>query len=226
MPEPATAEPPSPGAPRAGRRLEPLSLPPEPPTPARGLPEDFRPARPLRTAAFLLAPASLPVALWVSGVLPTSAAPRLAGFLVLLALVQVGLRAHSLHQSRRLGDALLRAYPGLPPVSALAAWRSGELTSARNRRYLVRQIRQFRRETEACMRSSAQPVATVKLDESIVLLSRLEHRLAMLSRPVSPLGMLDVHALATGGSSPLYFPQRTDGLPAALAEALSALEPA
>jgi hypothetical protein len=162
----------------------------------------------------------------VSGVLPAPAALGFGVSLVLLALVQGSLGAYDLRRSRRLGDALLRAYPGLPPVSGLAAWRSAELTSARNRRQLTRLVRQLRRETEACTRSGAPPVDSAVLDQSLVLLRRLESRLGTLFEPVSPLGMLDLHALATDDVSPLYYPERAGALPAALAERLAALEPA
>jgi hypothetical protein len=87
-------------------------------------------------------------------------------------------------------------------------------------------VRLLRRETEACTRSGAPPVDSAALDESLVLLRRLECRLELLSKPVSPLGMLDLQALATDDISPLYFPKRAGALPAASAQALAALEPA
>ena len=197
----------------------------QPTVPAEGLHEDFQPPHPLRAAVLLLAPLPLPIALWLSGVVPAPLAVGLIGFLVLLALVQGGLGAYDLRRSRQLGDALLRAYPALPPVSGVAAWRSAELTSARNRRQLSRQMRQLRRETEACTRSGAQRVDRATLNASLIALQRLERRLES-SRPVSPLGMLDLHTLATADFSPLYFPQRAGALPAALTQVLATLEPA
>ena len=185
--------------------------------------EDFRPPRPLRTAALMLAPLPLPLALWLSGALPAAAALGACVSFVLLALVQGGLGAYDLHRSRGLGDALLRAYPGRPPVSELAAWRAAELTSARKRRELRRLVRRLRRETEACSPPGVWPAA---LAETLRLLRRLESRLDRLTEPVSPLGMLDVHLLATDDLSPLYFPERTGALPAALSRALAALDPA
>ncbi len=177
----------------------------------------------MRAAALLLAPLPLLVALWVAGVLPAPIALGLGVFQVFFALVQSGFDTYELRRSRRLGDALLRAYPGLQPVSGLAAWRSAELTSARNRRRLTRLLRRLRRETEACLPTHDSPVAV--LDESVDLLRQLEYRLTLLSEPVSPLGMLDLQTLVEHDHSPLYFPERARGLPAALSRALAALEP-
>jgi hypothetical protein len=186
---------------------------------------DFRPPHPLSSAALLLAPLPLPLALWAAGVLPTPAALAFGVFLFVLALIQGGLGAFDLYRSRRLGDALLRAYSGQPPVSGLAAWRSSELTSPRNRRWLASHVRQLRRETRACARSDDSPADSAVLDENLVLLRRLEYRLEKLSDPVSPFGMLGVHELATDEFSPLYHPERASGLPADLSRALAALEP-
>jgi hypothetical protein len=198
----------------------------EPVAPSDGSREHFQPPHPLRAAALMLAPVALLVGLWVWGVLP---APVALGFSVLpvfLALLEAAVGAYELRRSRRLGDALLRAYPGLPPVSSLAAWRSAELTSPRKRRQLAGHVRQMTRETEACTRPGAPPVDGAVLDESLVILRRLECRLETLSEPVAPLGMLDLHSLVTADSSPLYFSERAGALPAALAQAFAALEPA
>ncbi len=220
MPEPAIAEPPSLSTLRVWCGVGPWSVDSEPAAPnAR-----FRPPHPLRSAALLLAPLPLPVVLWAAGVLPTPAALGFGVFLVVLALIQGGLGTFDLHRNRRLGDALLRAYPGLPPVSELAAWRSIELTSSRHRRWLAGHMRQLRRETQSCIRSGALPVDSAVLDESLVLLRRLECRLETLTAPVSPLGMLSVQELATDEFSPLYAPERAGGLAAALGQALTALE--
>ena len=222
MIEPVIADPPSPSTQRARRSLEPWSISPETVAPTAR----FRPPHPLRSAALLLAPLPLPAALWASRVLPTPAALGFGVFLVVLALVQLGVGALDLHRSRRLADALLRAYPGLPPSPGLAAWRSAQLTSARSRRELKRHVRQLRRETEACRRSDTPAADSAVLEESVILLRQLECRLQALSEPVSPLGMLNVQSVATDEFSPLYFPERTDGLPAVLTQALNALEPA
>ena len=98
------------------------------------------------------------------------------------------------------------------------------MTSTRNRRELARHVRQLRRETQACSRSDAPPADSAALDESLVLLRRLESRLEMVADPVSPLGMLELRALATDEFSPLYVPERAGGLAAALGQALTALE--
>ena len=185
---------------------------------------DFQPPRPLRAIALVLAPLPALVALWAAGVLPAPVALGLGAFQLFFALVQGGLGTYELHRDRRLGDALLRAHPGVAPVSGLAAWRSAELTSARNRRRLTRLVRRLRRETEACLPTHDSPVAV--LDESVDLLRQLEYRLALLSEPVSAIGMLELHTLAEHDHSPLYVPERARALPGALSRALAALEPA
>jgi hypothetical protein len=184
----------------------------------------FQPPHPFRAAALLLAPLPLPVALWLSGALPASAALGFAVSLVAFGLVQVGVSGYDLRRSRRLGDALLRAHPGRPPIAGLAAWRSAELTSARNRRALTRRVRQLRRETETCVSLGSPRVEGAVLDLSLALLRRLESRLELAPEPVTPLGMLYVQELAAGELGPLSAPERAGGLPAALQRALAALE--
>lgn len=222
---PATATPPSPSAQRARRRAKLRGFGFEPTALTAGSREGFRPPRPLLGTLILLASLPLPVALWASGVAPAPVALGFGAVFVLVAFVQSGLAAYDLHRSRCLADPLLRAYPGLPPVSGLAAWRAAELTSTRRRRELARLVRRLRLETEACTRSRAPHIDNAALDESLVFLRRLECRLELLSKPVSPVGMLDISALATDDVSPLYFPERAGTLPAALARALAALEP-
>lgn len=222
---PVTAMPPLPSAEPSRRRVRLRWFGTRPTVPAESLREDFEAPHPLRAATFCLVPLPLPIALWLSGVVPVPLAVGLIGFLVLLALVQGGLGAYDLSRSRQLGDALLRAHPAVPPVSGVAAWRSAELTSARNRRHLSRQMRQLRRETEACTRSGAPSVDRATLNASLIALQRLERRLES-SRPVSPLGMLDLQLLSTADFSPLYFPERAEALPAALTQVLATLEPA
>ena len=184
----------------------------------------FRPPRPTRGAALLMGPVSLAAALWATGVLPTAAALGFGASFVVLATAQGAFGAYDLHRSRRLADALLRAYPGLPPVSALAAWRSAELTTPRARRELAVRVRLLRRETETCISLGVPDIDGAVLDEAVVLLRRLQERLAALPEPVSPLGMLEVRALVTGHVGPLNFPEHAGGLPAAVAQALAALE--
>lgn len=223
---PMTAEPPLPSAQRARRRVKLRRFGFEPTVPTAGSREGFRPPHTLLGTRILLASLPLPVALWASGLAPSPVALGFGTVFVLVAFVQSGLAAYELHRSRSLADPLLRAYPGLPPVSGLAAWRAAELTSIRCRRELARLVRRLRLETEACDRASVQHIDNAALEESLVILRRMERRLELLSKPVSPLGMLDVRALATDDVSPLYFPERAGALPAALARALAALEPA
>ena len=172
----------------------------------------------------MLAPVPAIAALWALGALPAQVALGLAAFEFLIAVVRGGLGAFELVRSRRLADALIRADPDLPPDVGLTAWRSARLTSERSRRRLGRHLRSLRRETDACRPSRELRLSV--LDESVALLRRLEARLERLSEPVSPLGMLELHELVLADVSPLYFPERAGALPAALARALGALEPA
>ena len=182
---------------------------------------NFEAPQPLRAAALPLALVVLWAALWVSAVVPFPAALGLAVALGFIALVQGSLSAHDVRRSRHLGDALLRSHPGVPPVSELAAWRSAELISPRNRRTLARRVRRLRFETEACVRRNASHVGVAVLEESLVLLERLESRIGLLPEPVTAPGMLEVDALLSRGFS---LPERTSGLSAALGHTLAALE--
>lgn len=202
-----------------GRR-RPAGRDPDAPTGER----TFESPRPLRQLALFLAPVPAIVALWALGALSAEVALGLAAFQIFIAVLQCSLGVYELHRSRRLADAELRAHPARPPVSALAAWRSAELTSERSRRRLARHLRGLRRETDACLPS--QELHLSVLEESVALLRRLEARLGQLSKPVSPLGMLDLRALVMGDVSPLYFPERADAFAAALSRALAGLEPA
>ncbi len=220
MTEPATAEPPSPIPVRARLRSAGTGAG-RPGGHARET--EFEAPRPLRTTALVLAPLVLPAALWAFGVLSRPVALGLGASVVVLALVQGCRGGYDLRRSRRLGDALLHAHPDRP-LSALAAWRSAELTSPRNRRELARRVRRLRRETETCLSLGSPRVDGAVLETSLVLLRRLERRLELSPGPVSPRGMLEVEALAAGELGPLSCPERAGSLPTALVRALAALE--
>ena len=182
---------------------------------------DFQAPRPLRSAALVLVLTLLPAVLWACGLLPAAAALGFGVSVVVLTVIQGCLGAYDLRRSRRLGDALLRAYPGQPPVSGLAAWRAAELTSARHRRRLARCVRQLRREIEACL-----SLGSPRLGDDVLLLARqLEARLDPLSGPVRAVGMLEVAATVSPELGPLFYPERSGDLPAALFHARTALEP-
>jgi hypothetical protein len=170
----------------------------------------------------------LPIALWAAGVLAPAAALIFAAWFVLFALIRGGFEAVERHRDRRVGELLLRTNPRRPPVSAIAAWRAAELTSASRRHRLKGSVCQLRRETEACVLSRHPAALAAALDESLVLIARLEDRLESSPEPVEPLGMLEARVLtleALDDLSPLYYPERADDLRSKLAEALVALEP-
>lgn len=139
-----------------------------------GSPNEFGPPRPLRASVLHLAPAPVAVALWLSGVVPLLAALVMLAVLSLLSLLRACVGGYELHRCRRLGDALLRAFPHVPPASGLAAWRSAELTSARSRRQLRGWVHQLRREVRACTSLGASPQENAALEESDAVLHCLE----------------------------------------------------
>jgi hypothetical protein len=220
MAESAT-EPPSPTLQRTLGRT--VLVPQEQTAPRAGLRWEFKPPRPLLTAALLPAAVAAVTALWLVDLLPVLAALVIGAVLSPLVLLRACLSCYELHRCRRLGDALLRAYPQRPPVSSLAAWRSTELTSVRSRRRLTGFVGQLRREIDACTGSNAPPEESA-LAQSSNLLRRLEDRLTDATQPVSSLGMLELRALVSDEFSPLYFPERAGDLPTALAQALTTLE--
>jgi hypothetical protein len=225
MNEPAAAEPPSATPPRGPANAR-LRLVTDAPSQTFVSPrEGFQPPRPLRSAAFPLAASPLALVLWVQGVLPGLAAIGLGLSSSLLAAIASGLRIRDLRQSRSLGDALLRAYPGRAPLSELAAWRATELTAPRSRHQEVNLVRALMRETERRMRSSRTPLGRAPLDQELALLSRIEHRLGLLAAPVSAVGVLELHALVKGQLDPTSSPTRTSALRGELARALAALDP-
>lgn len=144
--------------------------------------------------------------------------------LLVPALVRTAVISRDLWKTQTLGDRLLRSHPAAP-LSPLAAWRARELTSPRTRSRSRRLVRGLRRESEASLGSGLSPAEEAAVRRSIALLQQLEGRLASLSEPVSPRGILAVAALVVGGNrwSPLYFPERSLELADALDEAVAAL---
>jgi hypothetical protein len=198
--------------------------------PRAGLPdrEDFQPRRPARAVLLRLLAVPLPIVLWAAGVLGPAGALVFVGLVIVLALIRGCFEAVERARDSRVGELLLRTNPRRPPVSAIAAWRSAELTAAGRRHRLRRSVRQLRRETEACIWSRHPAADEAAIDESLVLLARLENRLDLSPEPVEPLGMLEARALtleALDDLSPLYYPGRAHDLRTKLAQALVALEP-
>ena len=223
MVDPAVAGPPSSGTKRARLDLVPPSTRSDPVAPAAVRGEQFKAPRPSWAAARVLALLPVPAALWAAGLLAETAALGFGVFVVSLSLIQAGVDALDLRRSRRLGDNLLRAHPARPPISALAAWRAGELTAARNRRELARWTHRLGRQLETCLSLRTPRVDTAVAVASLVLVRRLEARLELLTEPVSPIGMLAVDALARAELAPLSYPERAGELPTALVQALTAL---
>ena len=199
--------------------------PPSPGTPVRapGSPgaAGFQAPRPFRSASLVLAVALLTAALWAGGLVPAVAALALGIPVIALGVGKACLDAYDLRRSRLLGDALLRAHVGQPPLSGLAAWRSDELTSPSHRRRLARRIRELRREIEACVSLGSPHLG----EDVLTMVRRLEWRLDAVSGPVSALGIIEVEATVSADLSPLFYPERAGDLPSALDRALDGLGP-
>jgi hypothetical protein len=193
---------------------------------ARTLPpgDEFHSPRPFRAMALALLPSLIPLALWLGGTISLVAAVLAAAVLLAMAAVHVGYAWFDLLRCRRLSDRLLLAYPRARFSSPLVEWRVRELTSSRMRRHLASWVQLVVEEAATQKHLTWTPLNRAAARRSAFLLRRLEARLADLSLPVSPRGMLIVRELlADGMTSPLYRSDRADSLPDALAEALSDL---
>lgn len=179
--------------------------------------------RPPRAAATTFAGAVLvvvPIVLAAVGVVSWLTAGIVTTIVFVLAANRVTFAWLDLRKSRTLGDGLLRSHPDAP-ISGVAAWRAQELTCIRKRKQLQRFTRALLRENEAYL----DLVDDAAVRQSLVLLQRLNARLGDLDAPVSACGILAVARLVTTDAwSPLYFPARASELPAALGDALEALE--
>jgi hypothetical protein len=144
-------------------------------------------------------------------------------------LLAGGLRAsqgwHLLRSRRRIADPWLLWGADARPAAELLAWRAAELTDVRSRKILARGLRRLRGEAEGRLVPGALPLNRLEIRSQIGLLRALESRLADLSRPVSPRGVLLVEQLLTQPGSPLYSHERSDQLAQQLSEACAALDP-
>jgi hypothetical protein len=131
-------------------------------------------------------------------------------------------RAHrELAAARRAADAELLA-TALP--SPRFAWRTNELCSVEHRRALAESVVQVVKTSETRYLPSASPLNRVAAREQLALLLQVAAALADTDRHVPPRGVLLVERLLTGSKSPLYQRSPTNGLRAALTDALKALE--
>jgi len=188
-------------------------------------PEQFLAPRLLRTALLAPLPGLVPLVLWAAGEIHPVAAVLAGGLLAIAAGAHIGSVRFDLWRCRRTADEVLLADRRGRASSPLLAWRAGELTSERSREHLAGWVRGVIREAESARRRIWTPLNRAAAMRNLFLLRRLELRLADLSRPVLPRGMLVVRELlADGMTSPLYCRDRAEELPDALAGALADLD--
>ena len=118
-------------------------------------------------------------------------------------------------KARRDADRWLRVF----------AWRTAELTSARERRVLARSLRGVVSDVRAPRSTfSASPLNRRGLRPYVAEIESLADLVGALDRPVTGAGIVLVRDLLTDGGSPLYTGGSPDALPAALTRISSALE--
>ncbi len=120
-----------------------------------------------------------------------------------------------------MADAELLASP-IP--SLRLAWRAAELVVPKRRLELARSLRGLVRDADARYLPNAVPINRPAVRAAANDLRAMADRLAELSRPVSPRGILLVERLLVDGSSPLYDAERADELHDAIDTAAAALE--
>jgi len=128
-------------------------------------------------------------------------------------------------KARRDADRWLRVSDGRWESHAAFAWRTAELTSARERRVLARSLRGVVSDVRAPRSTfSASPLNRRGLRPYVAEIESLADLVGALDRPVTGAGIVLVRDLLTDGGSPLYTGGSPDALPAALTRISSALE--
>ncbi len=124
-------------------------------------------------------------------------------------------------RARRTADAELLASQ-IP--SLRLAWRAAELVVPKRRLELARSLRGVVRDADARYLPNAAPINRRAVRAAADDLQAMADRLAELSRPVAPRGILLVEQLVLDGSSPLYGRDQGDELHDAITTAATALE--
>lgn len=83
----------------------------------------------------------------------------------------------------------------------------------------------MRSQAERRLRPRALPLSRLEIRSQIGLVRALESRMADLTRPVSPHGVLRVERLLSDPDSPFHAPGRSDQLAQAVSEACAGLDP-
>ena len=127
-------------------------------------------------------------------------------------------------QRRRSADRLLLGGAESHTGGDFVERRASELVSARNRKTLARSLRSIVREVEGRVLPGPVPLNRHGILSELDSVRELETRLADLSRPVAPRGVLLVERLLTEPGSPIYSKEHGHELHSLLAEARVALE--
>jgi hypothetical protein len=128
---------------------------------------------------------------------------------------------HELVRARRAADVeLLRRTPAPPRL----AWRSAELTAGARRLELARELRKVVGAADSRYLPNASPIDRPRIRVDSEALLSLAERLAELSRPVSPRGVLLLERLLHDRDGPLYEGAPTTTLGGAIDEIAGALE--
>jgi len=162
------------------------------------------------------------------GIALALAAPRQWIFTATVSLVLAGVwhagrSALELGRRRREADACLCSAGRFTPPSKYA-WRAAELTSPRERRSLARSLRRLVAELQGRATPGSVPIDRAAFRPYVPDLRALSERLADLSRPVAPAGVLLLIQLLTEPVGPLYDRASADELPRKVASILAALE--
>ncbi|HXY16885.1 MAG TPA: hypothetical protein VEH79_01795 [Gaiellaceae bacterium] len=179
--------------------------------------------RPLATGAIYACLAALALGTGLGAGVSPQGVGVLVVSLALAGTLHAGRSALDLSRRRREADSWLRTMSHCPPSSRYA-WRAAELTSSRERRILARSLRRLVGELRGRLIPGVVPLNRVKLGPYVPHIELVARRLADLSRPVSPRGILLLHDLLTQPVSPLYDRERADEVPERVASILAALE--
>ena len=178
---------------------------------------------PLKSARPFLVLSLVPLVAGVAGLIP-----QLDGFVLGALFAGAGaLRAvidyGRLSSLRRLADRQLLG-SAAPRSPELVVWRTGELSSERNRRELAKALRGVVSELDARRLPGASPLNRSGARPHAGLIQTLADRVGDLERPASAPGLLLVENLLTDGWGPLYARNRVGEIGASLRRCLTTLD--